>query len=72
MTPWTPEDATRHQKLASTPKLQRMWSDVANSALDRGASEASAIQQANAVVHRSSRKKLSPAQARYLIRKRSS
>ena len=48
--PWTPKDAHRHTYKASSPKKQRQWAHVADSALERGASEASAIKQANAVV----------------------
>jgi len=50
--PWTPKDALRHTKKATSAKAQRQWSDVSNSALSRGASEGSAIRQANAVVGR--------------------
>lgn len=50
--PWTSRDAYRHTKKASTPHLQRMWSNVANSALSSGDDEASAIRQANAAVSR--------------------
>ena len=53
--PWGPSDAKRHTKKASTPKKQRQWSDVADSALSRGASEGSAIRQANSVVKRTIR-----------------
>ncbi len=49
---WTPEDAERHTRLADTPKKQEQWADVANSALDRGLSERSAIEEADAVVRR--------------------
>ena len=52
--PWTPEDAERHTKLANTPKKQEQWADVANSALERGLSELSAIQEADAVVRHTS------------------
>lgn len=51
--PWTPADATSKTKKADTPKRRRQWSAVANSALERGASDKSAIMQANAVVGRS-------------------
>jgi hypothetical protein len=44
---WTPADAPRHSKLAA-----RRPAKVANAALDRGDSEASAIRQANATVRR--------------------
>ena len=50
--PWTPKDASKKTHKADTPKKQRMWSDIADSALSRGQSEASAIKQANAVVGR--------------------
>lgn len=50
--PWKPGDASSHTRKAKSPKQQRQWSKVANSALKRGASEGSAIRQANAVVKR--------------------
>lgn len=50
--PWNPGDATDKTKKAKTKKKKRQWSDVANSALKRGASDGSAIRQANAVVAR--------------------
>lgn len=55
--PWNADDAKRHTKKASTSKKKRQWKDVANSALSRGASEGSAIRQANAVVGKSSKGK---------------
>lgn len=63
--PWTPRDAYRHTKTASTPLLQRQWAHVANSALERTGDEARAIREANAVVARggsstSKRKKKGP------------
>jgi len=54
--PWTPKDAHRHTHKASSPKKARQWAHVADSALERGASEASAIKQANAVVKRNKHK----------------
>lgn len=48
--PWTPKDAKRHTKKAASPKAQRQWAHVADSALSRGASEGSAIRQANGIV----------------------
>lgn len=48
--PWTPKDAYRHTKAASTPKLQRMWSHIANSVLESSGDEARAIREANAMV----------------------
>ena len=50
--PWQPSDATRHTKKAKSAKAKRQWKDVANSSLERGQSEGSAIRQANAVVAR--------------------
>lgn len=50
--PWTPRDATRHTKKASTPKLKRMWAHVATGELKRGLPEGRAIRAANAVVAR--------------------
>ena len=50
--PWSAGDSTRHTKKANTPKKKRQWAHVANSALKRGASEGSAIAQADSVVAR--------------------
>lgn len=55
--PWKASDAKKHTKKADTPKKQKQWADVADSALSRGASEGSAIRQANAVVAKSTTKK---------------
>jgi CRISPR-associated endonuclease Cas1 len=50
---WTPADAALYSKLAARrPELRDLWAEVANAALDRGDSEASAIRQANAAVRR--------------------
>lgn len=51
--PWDPGRRWKHSKKADTPKRSRQVAHVANSALERGASEESAIRQANAVVRRS-------------------
>lgn len=48
--PWTPRDAYSHTKKASTPSLQRRWASIANSILESGGDEASAIRQANAAI----------------------
>jgi hypothetical protein len=48
-----PEDAERHTRAADTPRRQRQWAEMANSALERGLSEESAIREADAVVRRS-------------------
>jgi len=53
--PWKPPDAKRKTAAASTPKAKRQWAHVANAALGRGASEGSAVKQANAVVKRRSK-----------------
>lgn len=48
--PWSPSDAKRHTAKASTPHLQRLWANVANSALSRTGDDALAIREANGVV----------------------
>jgi len=49
--PWrSGRSARKHTRKADTPRKQRMWRKVANSALKRGSSEGSAIRQANAAV----------------------
>lgn len=48
--PWTPKDAQRHTHKASSPKAQRQWSEVANSALSNGEDEGTAVRMANGVV----------------------
>jgi uncharacterized protein YdaT len=48
--PWTSADAPKKTKKAKTPKQRRMWREIANSLLAHGASEGSAIRQANGVV----------------------
>ena len=50
--PWDTKDATRFTKKAKSKVAKRQWKDVADSALERGESDASAIKQANAVVKR--------------------
>lgn len=55
--PWKADDAKRHTKKADTKKKQRMWAKVANSALSHGATEGSAVRQANAAVKKSTDKK---------------
>lgn len=46
--PWSPQQAERFKKGLSS-KQKNKWSHVANSALQRGNSKASAVKQANAV-----------------------
>lgn len=48
--PYSPADAKRFTKKANSPRKQRQWSHVYESARERGASEGSAIQQASGVV----------------------
>lgn len=48
--PWSMSDAIRHTKKATTKRAKRLWSNVANSALEDTGDEASAIRQANAAV----------------------
>jgi hypothetical protein len=50
--PYSSRDASSKTKKANSPRKKKQWSAVANSALRRGASEGSAIRQANAVVKR--------------------
>jgi hypothetical protein len=54
--PWQPKSAKGHTKKATSGILQRQWSDVANSMLKSGKSEASAIKGANSVVARTKAK----------------
>jgi hypothetical protein len=50
--PWDAGDASDKTKKADTPKLKKQWAAVANSAKSRGATDKSAIMQANGVVLR--------------------
>lgn len=50
--PWSPKDATRHTKKASTPKKKRQFSKVANKVLAETGDEGRAIREANAAVKR--------------------
>jgi hypothetical protein len=54
--PWTAADAASHTKAADTDARRELWAKVANAALERGDSEASAIRQANAAVNKSRNK----------------
>ena len=49
--PWNPPDASKHTHLANTAAKRRQWAAVANSALERTGDDATAIREANAVVH---------------------
>ena len=58
--PWKAKDARKKTRRANTPKRQRQWSAVANSARKRGLSEGAAIRMANGVIKkRGGRKKRS-------------
>lgn len=48
--PWTPNDAHRHTHKADSPKSQRQWAHVADSALSSGHDEGTAIRMANGVI----------------------
>ncbi len=50
--PWKASNAKKKTKKANTPKKREVWKEVANNLLGKGASEGSAIRQANAVVGR--------------------
>ena len=58
--PWSPADAPKHTKSASTPQLRRQWAAVANETRERllkegyseEAADAQAIRRANGVVRR--------------------
>jgi hypothetical protein len=50
--PWTPNEAERHTRKATTRELQELWAKVANEALERTGDEGSAIREANAVIAR--------------------
>lgn len=54
--PWTPLDAKRHTKKATSPRLTRMWSEVANSVLSSSGDEARAVREANAAVGKATRR----------------
>ncbi len=48
--PWTSRDVSGKTKKATSAKAKRQWVHVANSALKRGESDATAIKEANGVV----------------------
>lgn len=48
--PWSADDAREHTKKASTPKLRRLWAEVANRELAEHGDDARAIRAANAAV----------------------
>jgi hypothetical protein len=50
--PWTPNDAERHTRTATTQALKELWAKVANESLERTGDEGRAIREANAMVAR--------------------
>jgi uncharacterized protein YdaT len=55
--PWSTSDVSGKTKKAKSPKRKRQWRDIANSALKRGESEATAIKMASGVIAKESRAK---------------
>ena len=58
--PWTAEDAERHTKKADDPRRQRMWAEIANSALSDTGDEGRAIREDNAAVAKDFVKSIRP------------
>lgn len=54
--PWTPSDAKKHTKKATTPKKKRQFSKVANAVLKKTGNDGKAIRMANAAVKKSKKK----------------
>ena len=50
--PWTPDEAERHTRKATTSELKELWAKVANESLERTGDEGRAIREANAVIAR--------------------
>jgi hypothetical protein len=50
--PWTPNDAEKHTRKATTSALKDLWAKVANEALERTGDEGRAVREANAVIAR--------------------
>jgi hypothetical protein len=50
--PWTPDDAERHTRKATTRALKALWAKVAKECLERTGDEGRAIREANAAVAR--------------------
>jgi hypothetical protein len=55
--PWRLSDVPGKTKKATTPKLKRMWLDVANGELAKHGDEKRAIMAANGVIAKAARKK---------------
>ena len=56
--PWTPKDAARHTKKASSAKKQRQWRDVANTVLAKTGDEGRAVREANGVIKRAGKNRV--------------
>lgn len=54
--PWTPSDATKHTKKATSATSKRQWRDVANAVLKKTGDEGRAVREANAAVAKRRRK----------------
>jgi hypothetical protein len=50
--PWSPSDAERHTRKATTWELKELWAKIANDCLERTGDEGRAIREANAVIAR--------------------
>lgn len=50
--PWTPADATRHTKKATTPRLKRAWASAANQHLQETGDEGASVRIGNGVVNK--------------------
>jgi hypothetical protein len=48
--PWSPSDAERHTKKATSPAAKKQWSTVSNKILDETGDDGKAIRIANAAV----------------------
>lgn len=59
--PWSPEDASKHSKLAgSSNKGSSQWAAIANSELEHDADDAKAIRIASGTVKRNRLKSINP------------
>lgn len=50
--PWSPKDAERHTKKASTPSSKKQWAAVADAVRAKTGNDGQAIRVANAAVKR--------------------
>jgi len=48
--PWSPKDAKKHDKDATTSKKQKQWASVANSTLKKTGDEGRAVRAASSAV----------------------